>query len=570
MKTLNLTPTVSSNGIIRVLPDMFSSRDTFLKELAQNSSRAKATEIIIDYDKELHQLKIKDNGVGFSSTSWEKFFITAESGWDEDTMKNELPFGIGAASCVFSSKEVIISSRGYIARFDESFYAESKAVQITPTEIFLEGTEIILNLKDGITINSSVIEKVYQFFPLKVVFNGKDISRPRAIDNGWKTIEHDTFSISYPSLVYLNTLLKGLNKEIKYVVELQGFIIETGFNDQNRKASPVVRLKPNHYRPRVPDREVLVDSFREAHAEVISAITQHIESELILLNQEVSPEDFSRNYWDLASKFSPELLADKPLPSKLVYQFNSLPFKHSSDECLFASIGLDKNLLTEKDIEKDIHKINMDAYDFEAQEFASEPEDALSAYCTGVSITDSWFVLEGEIPEGHWILNHLSDFSKVFDPKETEVIKSAVNEFASYYVGEPAGINISICKKADITLVCKGETYSYSINNMPASVDCVLYVPNGTMLGICDAIRQVTYRSTNDDHFWEIDTEWLDMAEDKIANSVSSRMAKDSSDVVRRIVEMQKDLLNESGKFEGKQRFIVDFNELEITSVRLI
>ena len=87
--------TISPEGIKRTLSDMFTSEITFLTEICQNSQRAGATNVDIKYSEESRVLTITDDGHGFTEQGWESFFTVGSSGWGDDVMKEQNPFGIG-------------------------------------------------------------------------------------------------------------------------------------------------------------------------------------------------------------------------------------------------------------------------------------------------------------------------------------------------------------------------------------------------------------------------------------------------------------------------------------------
>jgi len=163
------------------------------------------------------------------------------------------------------------------------------------------------------------------------------------------------------------------------------------------------------------------------------------------------------------------------------------------------------------------------------------------------------------------VFNHISDFSEVFDPTETELIKQVVNE-DSFYVSE-LGVTVAICDKVDITLNCNGEAYKYSIDDCPASVDNILYLPNANTKNVSDAIRQLAYRTTGDEYYWAIDEDWLNTSENKLNDLVNARLASHPADVIQRVLELQKALLRESGHFEQAQTFSISIENSELVSI---
>lgn len=80
----------------------------FIREAVQNAQRAKATELSVTTTQ--GGLVIQDNGPGMSNI--EDLLTINRSGWDEKTVSEEEPFGIGFFSAFAMANKVVVESQG--------------------------------------------------------------------------------------------------------------------------------------------------------------------------------------------------------------------------------------------------------------------------------------------------------------------------------------------------------------------------------------------------------------------------------------------------------------------------
>ncbi|HEU0296227.1 MAG TPA: ATP-binding protein [Anaerolineales bacterium] len=96
--TQNQSPTTLnmdvSQSILKKAPRFFGSPQSILTELFQNSFRAGAKTVTVDWNKETRVLQFKDDGCGCKP---EDLIVVGESGWEEDSFAVD-PAGIGAFS----------------------------------------------------------------------------------------------------------------------------------------------------------------------------------------------------------------------------------------------------------------------------------------------------------------------------------------------------------------------------------------------------------------------------------------------------------------------------------------
>lgn len=124
----------------------------FLDEDIQNAQRAKATEIRVDTDRCEKKLIIENNGAILDDP--QSLFSIAESGWDNETKKNESPFGIGFFSNISVSNlvEVITGNKHIVFDVDKMINTGDCTLEVLKSEEYYEGFKLILNNFDYDTI----------------------------------------------------------------------------------------------------------------------------------------------------------------------------------------------------------------------------------------------------------------------------------------------------------------------------------------------------------------------------------------------------------------------------------
>lgn len=94
----SITSGVNESRFIAHIQELFSSSTVALGEIVQNARRAQATKVMFDWNHD-GDLIVTDDGIGISD--FRTLVIIAESGWSDELMADEKPFGIGFASVCF-------------------------------------------------------------------------------------------------------------------------------------------------------------------------------------------------------------------------------------------------------------------------------------------------------------------------------------------------------------------------------------------------------------------------------------------------------------------------------------
>lgn len=126
-ETSKVTLKTDTKGYLRLLrSSSFSDPYTFLAEAMQNAQRAKATQVDITIDPKY--ILIKDNGLGLEAP--EALFTLAKTGWDEETVEAQQPFGIGFFSALALGDVVNVRSKNRWFDLDYQALMDSEDLEI--------------------------------------------------------------------------------------------------------------------------------------------------------------------------------------------------------------------------------------------------------------------------------------------------------------------------------------------------------------------------------------------------------------------------------------------------------
>ena len=382
---------VNASGIKRVLEDMFTSTETFLKELCQNAERAGATWIEIDWDEVNRMLTVQDNGRGFSKEGWDSFFTVGSSAWGEEVTKEQNPFGIGCASCLYAADWLKILSLDKGVSFETDKFLSGGEVEVKDRGGYIDGAYFCLKIKEKIDVPQLLksLPRVFKYFPVPVSVNGIAIERPLALDSELEFIDTD-----FGKLWVSPEILEG-SKSLDYTDKvLQGYLVS--YDRRHGEPTVVVHLYPSKYRARVPDRDCLVDAEgidTLIHRRVLYVLVERLRT----LYDSMSVSEFALNYWEKAMRFAPELLRDSPFPRRLLREFTSLPQPDGSGE-IYGS-----GLVYMEELDHDLIQFSgslSENYTY----YSDEYNTANLAFISGSTICDA-----SDFPDGHWALDHIRD-----------------------------------------------------------------------------------------------------------------------------------------------------------------
>lgn len=188
---------VDQNLLFQNLRHAFSA-GAVIGELLQNARRAGATSVAVTYDPTTKTLSVEDDGEGIADL--QNLLTAAASGWSDDVMAVEHPFGLGFLSTLYVCD-----------RIDVDTCSNGVASSISAcTQELLRGGECVvapgarrrgtrITLVDASGIQASVNEEAMMAavadaadgFPIPVTMNGVGCLRRYAVDQitGWTDTE---------------------------------------------------------------------------------------------------------------------------------------------------------------------------------------------------------------------------------------------------------------------------------------------------------------------------------------------------------------------------------------------
>ncbi len=258
---------------------LFATSFTVLAELMQNARRAGATVIAFDFDPERKTLKITDDGCGISDFG--KLLSFCDSGWDEKTLLQDNPFGMGFFSTFFACRQVAIRSNGLrlVVTLDDVVHKRALRAVADPDPVangtVLELTDLSADLMpkrqyygrgdDSHPLaDFQMYSKLRNFaggFPIDVRLNGVSFDRPHAqaalagkmTDMGFIHVAHidADYKWSLPAT--------GAVHDRHTALYLQGLPIHRTVDDP-KEANVVVHLDTQVFTPVMPDRTHLYNA----------------------------------------------------------------------------------------------------------------------------------------------------------------------------------------------------------------------------------------------------------------------------------------------------------------------
>lgn len=237
---------INEEGALRNQRSAFSDKYTLVTELMQNARRAGARQVEILYDDSTKVLRIIDDGCGIQD--FQKLLTFNESGWNENTHRDERPFGIGFSKCLYSASRCIVVSHGQRVDFTTAAALGRELIEVMDVA---ETRQTVVELHDvelpGLKTRLSI---VCSGFPIAVFYNGIEIPRP-----------HAPGQLPFVSAEIGQVFLPGTH-DGRYssdtLVFLQGFCVmrPAGFDPEHVN---VVHLDSRRFLARLPDRDKLID-----------------------------------------------------------------------------------------------------------------------------------------------------------------------------------------------------------------------------------------------------------------------------------------------------------------------
>lgn len=413
-----ITSGVNEGRFLEHLRAMFSTSTTVLAELMQNARRAGATSIGFSYDEPTKSLIVTDNGCGIAD--FRALITVAESGWSEETMQSDRPFGMGFFSVAFGCSSVLIESRGRQTEFCSDDLIAKRPIIVQPSS-FIGATRLTLRdcrLTDGVI--AEALRFYAKGFAIPVWWNEHELPRPHAREN-LTGVETEVGFVSMAGIHRESDAMPVLRRGRLYC---QGLPIKAeSFNPRWAGDDEIIIHVDHHrYQPRMPDRECLVDqehATKHFKAEVRRLATEHLFSQKTLC----TPEVFATKYWVLADELGVlHVMNDVPvLPSAVLSHIASYPIKRGEGDSFTSSwpscvhqqqvLAGEVTLCSEQDD------------DGEGDQFAK----LMYVKAKG------WCMVTNRLPDGHWAQPHILDLEAASVRISGKV--RAVNQFYGRYTG---------------------------------------------------------------------------------------------------------------------------------------
>ncbi len=389
-KTTETALRVNQEKLVNNLRFSFTNATSVLAEMMQNSRRAGATKVEIDFVPETKTLTVRDDGCGIGD--YQTLFTLAESGWDAETINNESPFGLGFLSALFSCRHLEVESKGGRVSMSTADILSFKPVKVTPwvccpaesrfegdvcgcgsenvqgpdaegvydclaCGMFFTAESIGNRCWGGVTTVrlggfkpdacqvASCLSELAKGFPIPVIFNGQALHRPWALNSGAEFIDTEIGKVH----------LKGFGPGESWTdsvqelqICLQGLpIYRTKGHWRGDLMVNIVHLDSRQFHARLPDRDKLIDE-DQAVKRVKQVVRQEAIAKINALKDKLSPAEFAGGYETLKLWDCLALLNDVPVnPKGMLAYIQHYPIKEGCSPVNLEPAGL----VTREDVE---------------------------------------------------------------------------------------------------------------------------------------------------------------------------------------------------------------------------
>jgi hypothetical protein len=478
-----ITSGVNEGRFIAHLRELFSSSTVALSELAQNARRAQATKVVFDLSEDGRTLVVTDNGIGIDD--FQKLIVVAESGWSDELMADEQPFGIGFASVSFCAESVLVESKGKSVSFTTEDLVAKRPIPVS-TASFIGGTRLTLSgFKVDINKAKEALRSIAKGFPIPVVVNGEELPRPHAK----ALLQGEETAIGFVRVPGVHSdKLDAF--EFKGHVYCQGLPVKAGeFTRSHHRSEDSVVLHIDHhqFKPRCPDRDSLIDA-DVASQRITDLLKALMREHLNRLKGALSSDDFANSYWKIATSINAlDIMNDVPVLPRSVMWVITESLRQSCDggNCW----GMAKYSVTRAQVETgEVVLFDQDLCDeFEADNFAR---------MAFVSAKD-WHQCD-PLPKGHWANAHIKEIDKLDCVIGGKIIAEG------YFDGDYVSGGTSIVEDLSVTMAGETVLLTESIAiDMTEGVFDGLLVPVNCEYPSSVLLQASTYTSGDGDHYEE-------------------------------------------------------------------
>jgi hypothetical protein len=294
---------VNERNFFASMKHLFASSFSVIGELLQNSRRAKATAVRITVDFDTKTLCVEDDGIGIDNFG--KLLELSSSGWDQDTVLKETPFGMGFFSCFTSSERVEVRSKGRLLKASLKDVVNGRMIEIleiddiqpSTTSVTLIGVNAdVMDSSDSQKFTNK-LKNLVKGFDLPVFINGEELERPHAMSK----LAGEATSIGHVSIDGVHRGKIGpvhLSSVSDPTLYLQGLPIHASHYGYS-SSTTVVHLDKGTFIAQMPDRKHLYDSEVQLKR-VNQTLGEVLKAHLLHQKQIVPPMEFVSTYWSCA------------------------------------------------------------------------------------------------------------------------------------------------------------------------------------------------------------------------------------------------------------------------------
>ena len=474
-KTTETALRVNQEKLVNNLRFSFTNATSVLAEMMQNSRRAGATKVEIDFVPETKTFTVRDDGCGIGD--YQTLFTLAESGWDAETINNESPFGLGFLSALFSCRHLEVESKGGRVSMSTADILSFKPVKVTPwvccpvesrfegdvcgcgsanvqgpdvegvydclaCGMFFTAESIGNRCWAGVTTVrlggfkpdayqvASCLSELAKGFPIPVIFNGQAFQRPWALNSGKEFIDTEIGKVC----------LKGFGSGESWTSSVQELqICLQGLPIYHTKGHwcgdsnvNIVHLDSRQFHARLPDRDKLIDEDLVVN-QVKSIVQKEVVKKINALKETLSPAEFAEGYETLKLWDCLALLNDVPvIPKGVLAYIQHYPIKEGCSPVNLEPSGL----VTREDVETG--KVTV------AELESVDDEEGATPWM--FAWHKDMLVYENPLDKGHWLFQHLVDFTK-----QSVQVEMVGETHRAYFNGQWVCGDAAFCEKYRLT-----------------------------------------------------------------------------------------------------------------------
>lgn len=450
---------VNETKLFSSLKHLFSSSTSFLGELMQNARRAGASKVDFAITADRRTVVITDDGRGIRD--FQPLVTFAESGWDEQTMLSDRPFGMGLFSILFACEQVTFESCGHRLQVDIDAVVKRRPLLVERcatapslgTRITLSGVEASLVMpyawygNKQVCAMAAALTRLAAGFPIPVVVNGEDQPRPHAKD-ALAGEETPVGFVSDPLVQGPQDNAYSIYRHSSMVFYLQGLPIDRRNNCAPSVSDVVIHLDDSEFRPTMPDRAHLYDSDqarKRIQTEVKAARIRFLRARKAAM----SGRDFVASYWETVIALGADtLVADIPwVPASLFKRADLVTREHNEPYAPFVGVqrqpgGEVDHLVSREDLCTGVLKVWING------PFTVDETDEVSAVGLLVMNLEDIYMAD-RVPASHWLHDVCPNYGDL-----EFVVSTTMPSAEASYTGhsEYHAVNIQVVPHVDIRI----------------------------------------------------------------------------------------------------------------------